>query len=154
MCSFAAEPPQCPIVEAVSTRHVGVGLGLALLHPNHLDDFDRTLTVFGPTIAFPFGSDLIQLQGRYGSDSGLSGYLLELSYRLNVPNPFLRAFIEVGGHTLHYTLSSQDHSAWGGNAGVGGIWEFFSRVEVSFTGKMYWQERWIVALGGGFAVFL
>lgn len=146
----------CKNIGGAEQNSIEVGVLMEVLMPNRLPDFDSSLTVFGPVIGIPFYVDTVLISGFYGSNTGLTTFTGEFAYRLNLPTPFLRTFLFLGGHFLRYSYAPTNnaYSHFGINGGAGFRMDINKTAQGTIQAKLYSQDRSFFSLGAGFAFLL
>src|SRR5262245_21481899 len=79
-----------------------VGLSLRALFPNALPGFARNLLVYGVAVGVPIGPGSVITEANYGSENGLTVFLVESNYRVWIRTPFLVPYFQGGFHWLKY----------------------------------------------------
>lgn len=150
-------PEAAPCIQFASPRGERFELGLLYqsLVPSGLPNLNVTLPVFGPVVGVPLLGGTLQFQAVYGSDTGVSLYLAETTYRIEIPSPYVNLFALLGAHYLHYSvLNSPSFGKFGTNFGVGASFMMGRSFEMAFTLRTYIQQRSTITFGGGFSFLL
>lgn len=149
--------PECGVITSPRGERFEVGLVYSALIPSGLPDFNITLPIYGPVLGVPLFGGTLQLQGATGSDSGtgLTLYLAEATYRLEMSIPYFNSFALVGAHILHYSASGGvTHQGVGANFGIGLSFLMGRGFEMAFSLRTYVQQRSTISFGGGFSFLL
>ncbi len=150
-------PAAAPCAEIASPRGERFELGLLYqsLIPSGLPDLNVTMPVFGPVVGVPLFGGTLQWQAVYGSDTGVSLYVAETTYRIEIPNPYVNLFGLFGAHYLYYSvLNHPSRGKFGTQFGLGASFMMGSSFEMAFTLRTYIQQRSTITFGGGFSFLL
>lgn len=156
----AETPPPltaAPCTEIASPRGERFELGLLYqsLVPSGLPNLNVTMPVFGPVVGLPLFGGTLQFQAVYGSDTGVSLYLAETTYRVEIPSPYVNLFALFGAHFLHYSVLNQpSFGRFGTNFGLGASFMMSRTFEMAITLRTYIQQRSTITFGGGFSFLL
>lgn len=131
-----------------------VGLAMQYLVPDRLADFEIPISAFGLRFGVPLGPNTIDIQGVYGGSDTISLYLVEASYRLNIPTPFLNAFLFGGIHHMHYGYLKRDQSLFGPQTGFGFYLPMAKDFQMGLGMKIYLTRKVMLTFGGSFAFLL
>ena len=143
---------------SLSSFAIELGLSLQYLVPDLYPDFQIPVTAFGPRIGIPIGSNALELQAIYGGNNGgsetVSLYLLDTDYRINIPTPFLTAFVLGGIHYMHYGFLGNDHGFFGPFTGLGFDFPMAKDFLMGMAMKIYLSQKVMLTFGGSFAFIL
>lgn len=142
-------------VNAHATLDVGLGVNLKMLIPNNLPNFRTSVTVYGPSVSLLSPPHSLETQLSYGSDSGVTVYLAELSYKYEVDTPFFTFYLLTGAHYLFYSPQAALAEKFPGvHFGPGIVLRFASRVLLPLSVRVHFQKQSMIAVGGGLIFLL
>ncbi len=145
----------CPEPFASRGNEFEIGFVYQSLIPSGLPDINSPVVVLGAVLGVPVLGGTIQLQGGTGQQSPLSLYLLETTYRLELPTPYFSTFVLAGAHFLYYAIEAGAlRRNLGATVGLGVSLMMGRDFELSFTLRTYIQQRSTIGFAGGFSFLL
>lgn len=158
LCSMsraATTAAVCPEPFTARGKEFEIGFVYQSLIPSGLPDIANPVVIIGGVLGAPVIGGTFQLQMGTGQQSPLSLYVLDATFRIDLPTPYFSTFVLLGTHFLYYAIENGAiRRNMGGTVGLGASLMMGRDFEISATLRTYVQARSTISFGGGFSFLL